>query len=400
MSLPEGGRSRWAWWGVGAALAGVVAFVVYSFVGTLVVGIFLYYASRPIYRRLERRTRSRSLAAALALSALVLPLFALLGYALTVGFRELERASAQVGTIDLGPFEQSLGPYLNASATLDTNLGTVLNDPNLFASAREVFTAGLGYAGVVGTGLLHLFVMLTVAFYLLRDGPQLGRWVTSQFGDGAGVLDRYGRAVDRDLYKVFSGNIVNAVATAGIGTVIYTLLNVVGFPGPAVPYPALVGLLAGAASLIPVVGMKLVYVPVSVYLFGAAYTSPEPAYALPVAFAVLSFVVVDTIPDLVLRPYVAGRSLHVGLVLFAYIFGPLLFGWYGLFLGPMLLVLVVHFARIALPELIGGTVLTPFAVDPGVMIDQPEPGDGSTDESTVDVAAASVSSAEENPPSE
>jgi hypothetical protein len=34
----------------------------------------------------------------------------------------------------------------------------------------------------------------------------------------------------------------------------------------------------------------------------------------------------------------------------AYIFGPLLFGWYGVFLGPILLVLVVHFARVVLPS--------------------------------------------------
>jgi len=45
-------------------------------------------------------------------------------------------------------------------------------------------------------------------------------------------------------------------------------------------------------------------------------------YWFPTTFAVVSFVVVDTIPDLVLRPYVSGRTLHVRMVMLAYIVGP------------------------------------------------------------------------------
>jgi len=50
--------------------------------------------------------------------------------------------------------------------------------------------------------------------------------------------------------------------------------------------------------------------------------------------------------------------------MFAYILGPLLFGWYGLFLGPVVLVLGVHFARLVLPELLHSERLQPYAVDP------------------------------------
>ncbi|MFB6295678.1 MAG: AI-2E family transporter, partial [Halobacteriales archaeon] len=72
----------------------------------------------------------------------------------------------------------------------------------------------------------------------------------------------------------------------------------------------------------------------------------------PAGFAAVAFFVVDVIPDMVLRPYVSARELHMGTVMFAYILGPLLFGWYGIFLGPMLLVIAVRFNRIVLPELL------------------------------------------------
>jgi hypothetical protein len=46
----------------------------------------------------------------------------------------------------------------------------------------------------------------------------------------------------------------------------------------------------------------------------------------------------------------------------AYVFGPLLWGWYGLFLGPVVLVLVVHFVRLVLPELLAGEEIAPSAL--------------------------------------
>jgi len=52
--------------------------------------------------------------------------------------------------------------------------------------------------------------------------------------------------------------VVSVVATAGIGAVVYSGINVFASIGLTVPYPALLGILVDAASLVPVVGMKLV----------------------------------------------------------------------------------------------------------------------------------------------
>jgi hypothetical protein len=109
----------------------------------------------------------------------------------------------------------------------------------------------------------------------------------------------------------------------------------------------------------------------------------------------VALVVVDTIPDLIIRPYVSGRSLHVGMVMLAYVLGPLFFGGYGLFLGPPLLVLVFHFFRTVLPELIGGAAIRPYAVDPAVVTDEPARDTGA--EST-GARAADAATADGEPP--
>jgi predicted PurR-regulated permease PerM len=358
MELGEIDRSRAAWVLVGALFGLVVLFVAFTFVGTLVFGLFIYYATRPVYDRVRHRVGQPSLAAALALVLLALPAILLLAYALAIGLQELRQFATET---DLGPYETMLEPYIDVSGVVQ-DPGSLLNDPNLMGAVRESLGSALAYAGFIGNGLLHVFIMFAIAFYLLRDGPKLGRWFVERFGDDDGVMEAYLREVDHDLYKVFFGNILNAVITGGIGAIVYSLLSFFAPAASALPYPALLGLLTGAASLIPVVGMKIVYVPVAAYLFAAEALSPEPVWWFPVAFAALSFVVVDTIPDLVLRPYVSGRDLHVGLVMLAYIFGPLLWGWYGIFLGPLILVFLIHFVRLVLPELTDGGPIEPYAV--------------------------------------
>jgi predicted PurR-regulated permease PerM len=207
--------------------------------------------------------------------------------------------------------------------------------------------------------------------------------VKINFGDDRGVMDAYFRAVDRDFSSIFFGNILNAFITGIIGTLAYSLLNVYAPGGLAIPYAGLVGVLCGAASLVPVVGMKLVYVPVSAYLFVQTFVSDATGVLwFPLLFVGVSFLIVDVIPDLVLRPYVSGRNLHVGSVMLAYILGPLLFGWYGLFLGPVILVLGVHFARLVLPELLHAERLQPYAVDPTYFEAEALAPDTTTEEAT------------------
>ncbi|MUV87080.1 AI-2E family transporter [Natronomonas sp. CBA1123] len=359
--VSESSRGRLGWWGVGFALAVVVAATFYVFVGTVVTALFLYYVSRPLYRHLRGHLRP-TFAAAASLLCLSVPVVFLLAYTTAVALQEL-RTLAQ--TVDLGPVQSIVSPYFDVSALVE-DPATLFQNPDVVDALLVVFDGIYDYLPFVVSVLLHLFVALALTFYLLRDGPKLARWVRDVFGDEAGVLDAYGTAVDRDLKSVYFGNILNAVIAAVIGTITYSLLNIVAPPALAVPYPALLGILVGVTSLVPVVGMKLVYVPVGGLLFGQALLRGDPLW-FPVVFFVVSGILIDFIPDLLLRPYVSGRNLHVGLVMVAYILGPLLFGWYGLFLGPLLLVLVFHFARFVLPELLDGTPIQPIVVSPAAL---------------------------------
>jgi predicted PurR-regulated permease PerM len=385
MEWPSVDRGRLAWGTLGAVLAVALLLVVHAFVGTFVFGLFIYYATRPVYRRLKRHLYPPSLAAAVSIFVLALPALVLLAYVLAVSLGEVDRLVSSGGA-SLGPLDSFLGSSSELS-TLAENPRALLDDPSLQSALQQGVVEAFDYAVVVFNGLFHLFIMLAIAFYLLRDGPRLARWVHTRFGDDRGVFEAYTRAVDADFASVYFGNILNAVITGFIGVVSYTLLNELA-PGTPVPYPTLLGLLTGVASLIPVVGMKLVYVPVTVLLVVRELPGFEELWFVAVFF-VVSFVVVDAIPDFLLRPYVSGRNLHIGMVMFAYIFGPLLWGWYGIFLGPAVLVLAYNFASVVLPELLDGEEIRPFAVDPGAMTaESAPPGDAGTESTVGDGTAA------------
>lgn len=354
----------------------MLAFVLYSFLGTFVLGLFLYYVSRPIYVRLRRRIRRPNLAAAAALFLLVLPVLLLFWYVVAVGVERLDA----LGQVDLSGIEALLAPYFefagparDLGALLDSiasDPSRLLQDGRLREVAMAVITTFGQFLGAFLNGVVQLFIALALAFYLLRDDHRIAAWVRANFDDD--LLVTYGRAVDADLQTVFFGNILNAVLTGLIGTVVFLGLAALAPAAVPLPVPVLLGLLTGVGSLVPVVGMKIVYFPVALYLLGLALAADPRLVWFPALFFVVTTVVVDMIPDLVLRPYVSGRNLHIGLVMFAYIFGPLLFGWYGLFLGPLLVVVGSHLASLVVPALTGsarqrssGTSLSDWAGEGG-----------------------------------
>ena len=359
-------RDRLAWWGFVLLLGVVLAFVVYAFLGVFLLGVFVYYATRPIYRRLLDRVGSRSptLVALGSLLSVALPVLVLVSYTVVVGVEQLS------DVVNAGPdLATYLAPYLDVAAIgadprilLDA-LPERLSDLDA-GSVRSAVSAFVAYLGAVVTALLYLFVVFALAFFLLRDDRRLARWYRSMMGEDSAAY-RFAVSVDHDLQTLYFGNILTAFAIAAVAAVTYNALNVVAPPELAIPAPILLGLLTGVGSLVPVVGPKLVYVPVVVYLgIEAALTDPALLW-FPVVFSLAAFVVVDTLPELLLRPYISGRDLHVGMVMFAYILGPVLFGWYGLFLAPLLLVLIVQSGKLVLPSLIRGERLGPVAVSAG-----------------------------------
>lgn len=360
-SLVPGGedrRARIALWALTLALLAGLASFAWQFAGTLVLGLFAYYVTRPVFERVHERIENRTLAVVVSLLTIALPVLLLVAWTLVIAVQAL---ADFLDEETMARLEGILGPYVDLSTVFADGQGAIqslLADPtrlqsvDLGAFASGTLTTVLASVGVVAGAALQAFIVLVIAFYLLRDDHRIAAWARRTFAPAGGVVETYLVRVDRELKSVFFGNILNALFTGLLAVVTFLVLNAFAPGVVAIPQPALLGLLVGAASLVPAVGIKLVTVPIGAYLLGRSAILDPSTLWFPLVFFVVSFVVVDYIPDQLLRPYVSGRNLHVGAVMLAYLFGPLLFGWYGIFLGPLLLVVVFEFAQVVLPWLL------------------------------------------------
>lgn len=338
----------------GTLVAVLVGYLAVRFVAALTISIFLYYSTRRYYKSLRRLRIPARLRAVLVLFSLAVPLLLLISYTMVLLIVEARRFIDQYPVVDvLSSRVEWFGsvndlPELSVQGIYHAYTAGELDGFITFASDNATFLTDLV------TGLfLNLFIVIIVTYYLLVDGDRIRGWLL-RFDDDA-ILREYLEAVDAELEAVLFGNLLNIIATSLIAIAAYHGYNAI-VPQPVhIPYPTLAGVLTGVASLVPVVGMKIVYLPLTaIAAIPILVAGANDAFLVYIAgFLVVAIVVVDTIPDLILRPLLSGKRTHVGLLMLAYTLGPIVLGFYGLFFAPILLVVGLTFADTALPRLLG-----------------------------------------------
>ncbi|MFT4885151.1 MAG: putative PurR-regulated permease PerM [Natronomonas sp.] len=340
----------------GIAVGAATAYVIYRFIAAFTIAAFLYYSTRRFYKYLERLRIPARTRAVVTLSLLGVPLLFLLSYTLVLMVLEVRRFVQEnpfvLSTVEDTPwFQNTEGlPELTIDGLVHAYQSGQMDPFIQFAFDQAGFITE-----ILSSFVLNLFIIFVVTYYLLIEGWKIREWLL-QFEDGATAREFF-EAADDELEAVLYGNLLNVIAIAIIAVVSYLGYNALVPEIAHVPYPVLAGVLTGIASLIPVVGMKIVYVPLAAAAGAPIVLNNELSMLVYIGgFLLVAVIIVDTIPDLLLRPFLSGNRTHVGLLLLAYIFGPIIFGFYGLFLAPIILVLALTFADVALPQLLGADI--------------------------------------------
>jgi len=354
-------RARVGWWLFVALLAGVAVYVANAFVGLLVTGVFGYYATRPINDRLDELVDSDTIAAAATVLVVILPIVVLTLYAV------VRLALAVEGVVGEAVDPVAFATQYFGLGDLPTDeraaLAQVVQNPDEFAqnpreTARTLLTSGATAASVVASTFLFLALSVSLSFFLLKTDDALSASLRQLFGGRDTTAYAYATAVDADLESVFFGNFLFVVVMAVLATAAYWVTNLLLGPTLHVPMVPVLGFLTGVASLIPLVVGKIVYVPVLAYLGVQAVRADGGSLPAVGGVAVGYFLLLDFLPQTFLQPYIAGRDIDAMLLMFAYLLGPVLFGWYGFFLLPILFIAMLEAARIVVPDLLHGDRLT------------------------------------------
>ena len=196
-----------------------------------------------------------------------------------------------------------------------------------------------------------MFLSLLLGFFLLVEDQRLSQWGKKQILGSDAVSIDYLEAVDRGLNSVFFGYTLTIFVIMILTAVIYNVFNFFAPGNLLIPATILLAVVTGLFTLVPLVGRSIIYLGIAAVLaLGAIQLNPTLVW-YPLLFFVFMALAFDNVVRTYIRPYLSGKMFHLSLVMFAYLLGPALFGWYGIFLGPLLMVIVVQFLQVVVPQL-------------------------------------------------
>jgi predicted PurR-regulated permease PerM len=311
---------------------GLALFITWHFLRPFAFAIILAVVFYPIHERIFRFTRQRiGLAATLSTLAVFL-VFGLPAFLIaTIGANEaftaahyLSRRSAEEGgftvfmTSLLSHPLQWVGRWIDLSKY---DLSSVIS------SAVQRFSLSMvGFGAAILSNLARLvidaLITFVILFFLFREGKS---WAY-RFGRLLPISDEQVGKLYQNISDTIIANVYGILTVGAIqGILTGIAMKIVGIPSSL-----LLGLAAGFASIIPVVGSSIVWGPAAIYLFvqGATWKG--------VFLLVWGTIVVSSI-DNVVRPWVVGGrvELHPMVLVFFILGGVEAFGFIGLFIGPV-----------------------------------------------------------------
>jgi predicted PurR-regulated permease PerM len=317
-------------------IVGCIA-VLMPFIGAVLFAFVVWSCTWPFYaEKLLPRLGGRKVVGA-SLMTLLLVLFLLLPTLFLAG----SLASGADGIIDLVRpyFEQGLpaeppawlaGMPLVGSQIVDfwheiAGDREALNEllRQMISPARELL---LAVGGIAANGLLQLALALFVAFFLYRDGAVLASALYRAANKLGGELGEHMLEKTRGTVVGVMLGIVGTAAAQGT-------VAMLGFVIAGVPQAVLLGFATFFLSMIPV-GPPLIWGGAAFWLYG------QGQIAWAVFMALYGLLIISSIDNFVKPVLMArGAGLSILLIALGVLGGVLVFGFIGIFLGPVLLAL-------------------------------------------------------------
>jgi len=315
---------------------------------TILLGsIILTYISFPIYKRIRKKMRNKSVSAILSLVIVVIIIlipFSFLAFGITKeGYSFYNSLSSNMAKGALFGF---------GCTSAESKLCLILNQAEKFSKER-LSTFGFDkqlqkllpvleekitqFILSIPIMIAKIFLTLVITFYILKDWENLLREII-------GILPMRTKTKNR-LIEEF-GNITHTVIYAQLFVaLVQGVVATVGFYIFGVPFPLLLGLITAFCALIPAIGTAIVWMPASLFLILSGYFSHNYlTLGKGIALFLYGALIISTIDNILLAKIVHEKAkVNQILVIVGVIGGASLFGFVGIFIGPILLPLLITY---------------------------------------------------------
>lgn len=312
------------------------AFLVRRFVMPTLLAAITSALFAPLYRWMESRTKTPRVAASLTmvvvLLVFVIPIAAFGYLAVDNLIFQLERLNRNIADVErwvrdaverLAPLPVFRRFDIEALIAGDRLLDSVSGLPSRVATGLGEVVSG------IGNFLLLTFIYLYCLYFFLKDGDRMLDAVFDKVplrrADKADILGKF-VSVTRATIK---GTLVIGLVQGAIGG---SVMGILGVPGALIW-----GVLLVFLAAIPNFGAVLVWLPVSVGLF------LQGDIVRGAVMVLLGGILVGLV-DYLLRPRLIGDDIriHEILVLFGVLGGLVVFGVFGLIIGPIVMAVFVQ----------------------------------------------------------
>jgi predicted PurR-regulated permease PerM len=243
---------------------------------------------------------------------------------------EVTQLVDQVRASRLGGLQARVEPWL---AQLSLDLSDLLLRATNLVSTFVVDQAGALARNVLAS-VMSFVLMLVALFFFFRDGEAM----SARFLDLLPMERAHKEAVFARLYAtttaVVQSMVVTAVAQGALAGIGYWLIGDLRFS-------LLLGVLTGVASFVPVAGPALVWGGCATYLGLTGFVGRA------IGLALWGTLVVSTADNLIKPLFIGGRArLPTFPLLIAILGGLQVYGFLGVFLGPVMLAILYAFVDI------------------------------------------------------
>ena len=200
--------------------------------------------------------------------------------------------------------------------------------------ARWVAGEGQGLVTGVAVSLLDATMMLVALFFFFRDGDRITGLVRDLIPMRPVYRDRILKTLYETIQVVVQSSLVIAVLQGIVAGLGYAFLG-------GISVSVFLAFITAIASLVPVVGSALIWVPATIYVLATEELWRGIALLLWGLFAVGSV-------DNIVRPLMIGGRVQIPtvLLLFALLAGVQVYGMLGIIVAPVVVAILIGFVEI------------------------------------------------------
>jgi len=315
---------------------GLGLYMIAPFMQAFVIGAILALVVRPLYALLRRRRLGVHLSATVSTLTLLLLIIGPFLFLTVVGIRQAVEIVQVLSKADYLSFKEALlkvslwGPIQRLSINPEELTAYLTEIFEYIGSVGTKFILGLGSS--IPSGILQLILACMTCYCLLTDGRKFSQWVFSKIPMDVEIRDHVSKSFKNTAISV----VMASMAAAGAQSIII----MTGFLVLQVPSAFFAAGVTFILSWIPMVGAAPVWLTAAGYLFLNGHYIKA---VIMVAFGILTSTIDNFIRPLVLK----GRGEMHPLVSLIAIFGGLhLFGFFGVFLGPILIAIVISLLQL------------------------------------------------------